>query len=495
MTVSLFCDTCGFALPDQATYCTACGHRFSASSSPSAEQALSPTPVSSAPTGLLPPGFLLARRYRILHQIGQGGYAIVYKAEDRFYKKRLVALKQINLQALSPQEMIDATDAYNREVTYLSHLQHENLPRIFDHFTDANNWYVAMEYIEGKTLEERLSTARKHSLSVKQTLEIGITLCTVLQYLHKQRPPIIFRDLKPANIMVSRADRLYLIDFGIARRYIREQGKDTDALGSPGYAAPEQYGQKAQTTPQTDIYGLGATLQTLLTGKEPLEVLVSGIPPERSIPQRLQMLLTRMLAREACLRPDTMDQIKQELQHLKDRLAGQRLKRTGAFIWWLFKNALLDILVCLAITLLFSLISYSTFFNSPFWLPYTLVAIGGVVGSIAWSLHQAFKSSMTREERLDIVGKYLRNSVLAMGLLGGLISIFYSSQQATTDPVLRAGELLILGMIALICIIGCLIFIGAWVRKGIRWLRRRRTSHHQTNQHVQSAPLQQQAHK
>jgi serine/threonine protein kinase len=267
------------------------------SSPPSPGQAGSPTPTPPASTGLLPPGFLLAYRYHVLHQVGQGGFATVYKAEDRLQKNALVALKQINLGALSAQEMIDATDAYNREVTYLSHLQHENLPRIFDHFTDANNWYVVMEYIEGKTLEERLSTSRR-PLSVKQTLEIGITLCNVLQYLHRQRPPIIFRDLKPANIMTSRTGRLYLIDFGIARRYRQGQGKDTGALGSPGYAAPEQYGKRAQTTPQTDVYGLGATLQTLITGKEPLELLTEGVPPKRSIPQNLQALLTRMLERD-----------------------------------------------------------------------------------------------------------------------------------------------------------------------------------------------------
>jgi len=402
-----------------------------------------------APVGLLPRGFLLAYRYRILHQIGQGGFAIVYKAEDLFQKNRLLAIKQLNLGALSAQEMIDATDAYNREVTYLSHLQHENLPRVFDHFTDTNNWYVVMEYIEGKTLEEKLSAARNRPLSVKRTLEIGITLCTVLQYLHAQSPPIIFRDLKPANIMISRMGRLYLIDFGIARRYKQGQGKDTGALGSPGYAAPEQYGKSAQTTPQTDVYGLGATLQTLLTGKEPLEFLAEGIPLKRSIPQDLRTLLTRMLERDASKRPYDMDEVKLELQRLKDRLVGQRMKRVGAFVWWLLKSALLDALL---LSLLLSLIfSFTTFFSSPFLLPYLFTALGIIVGCTVWSLHRAMKNNsikLNEEERFDIVGKYLRRSLLLAALLGILFSFYYGSQQKETDIILRSEELFALGMAA-----------------------------------------------
>ena len=497
VTVSLFCDACGFALPAQATCCPACGHCFSVSSSPRSAQAAPPAFAPPAPVGHLPPEFLLAHRYRILHQIGQGGFATVYKAEDRLQTKRLVALKQINLGALSAQEMIDATDAYNREVAYLSHLKHENLPRIFDHFTDANNWYVVMEYIEGKTLEERLGAKRGRRFSVKQSLEIGITLCTVLQYLHRQRPAIIFRDLKPANIMISRTGRLYLIDFGIARSYRQGQGKDTSALGSPGYAAPEQYGKNAQTTPQTDVYGLGATLQTLLTGKEPVAILVEGIPPKRSIPRNLQTLLTRMLERDASKRPRDMDAVKQELQLIKDRLVSQRMKRTGGFAWWLLKSALHEALPCLSVSLLlFIIFHFTAFFTSPFWLPYIFIALGIIVGCLTWGLYQAVKSSSTRldrEERLNIVAKYVRSSVILVGLLGMLLSFYYGSQQTTTDAFSRTGELFALGMATLACIIGGLIFIVVWLGRVISWRRRRRASQQQARQQAQPIPLQQQA--
>ena len=146
----------------------------------------------------------------------------------------------------------------------LSRFSHRNLPGIYDHFTDPTHWYLVMHYIEGETLDDSLKQTKEGYLSVKEVLAIGVQLSKVLEYLHSCQPPIIFRDVKPANIMRTRWGRLYLIDFGIARQFSPDKTRDTGPLGSPGYAAPEQYG-RAQSTKQTDIYGLGATLHTLLT--------------------------------------------------------------------------------------------------------------------------------------------------------------------------------------------------------------------------------------
>src|SRR5215469_13167595 len=353
MSASLFCHTCGFALPAQATSCAACGAAIGANAeaaplpvqSPSSSPAPVP-PVAQAPFApptaavcVLPAGYVLAGRYRILQQLGQGGFATVYKAQDRGHKNRLVAIKQIHLESLSLQEMLDASDGYNREVTHLSALRHQCLPRIYDHFTDEQHWYIAMEYLTGKTLEEHLRSTRHGFLPVKRVLEIGLALCDAFHYLHTQRPPIIFRDIKPANIILTRAGRLCLIDFGIARLY-RPGWKDTGPLGTLGYAAPEQYGRGAHTTPQTDIYGLGATLQTLLTGKEPLEILQDGMPPERAhaIPKDLQTYLARMLERDATRRPHTMLEVKQTLQEINAQRPAQKIKAAGAFVWGLRKE-------------------------------------------------------------------------------------------------------------------------------------------------------------
>ena len=258
---------------------------------------------------------LIAHRYRILTRIGEGGFGTVYKARDQQQHGKIVAIKEINMVALSAQEKIEVTDTFNREITLLSELSHKNLPRIFTHFTDPEHWYIVMDYIEGQTLEELLARSSSGRFSVRQVVKIAINLCDVLSYLHEQKPSIIFRDVKPGNIMFTPWDHLYLIDFGIARRYRPNQAHDTSSLGSPGYAAPEQYG-RTQTTLQTDIYGLGATLQTLLTGKEPLEIRLQGLPPDVPIPWKLQALFIQMMDQDPSRRPRTMAEVKKTLMDL-----------------------------------------------------------------------------------------------------------------------------------------------------------------------------------
>src|SRR5712692_4023326 len=243
----IYCETCGAANEIGNTHCFACEHPLVGTSE---------TDNSS----------LLRERYRILVQVGTGGFGAVYKAVDTHSHGRIVAIKRINLHGLKPREVIEATDAFNREVSLLSDLKHPNLPRIHDHFTDPEHWYAVLDFIEGKTLEEHLQ--KVGTLPLHEVLNIASQLCTVLDYLHTRQPPIIFRDLKPANIMRTPLGQLYLIDFGIARYFKPGQAKDTMDLGSPGYAAPEQYG-KAQTTARADIYSLGATLHHLLTGIDP----------------------------------------------------------------------------------------------------------------------------------------------------------------------------------------------------------------------------------
>jgi len=263
---------------------------------------------------------LLAGRYRITGMVGKGGFGAVYKAEDVQRNNALVAIKEINLGGLSSQEIIEATDTFNREVCLLSRLEHPNLPHIYDHFTDAEHWYLAMDFIDGQTLEEYLDSTQGKHLPVDEVFDIGMQLCTVLHYLHTRQPPIIFRDVKPANIMCTPSRHLYLIDFGIARHFTPGQARDTSALGSPGYAAPEQYG-RAQTTVQSDIYSLGATLQTLLTGKDPLEPTFGYASPyAEDVPEKLELLLVQMLDLDADNRPASMDLVKQALQQIKEEL-------------------------------------------------------------------------------------------------------------------------------------------------------------------------------
>ncbi len=299
---------------------------------------------------------LLAHGYRLVSQIGQGGFGEVYKARDTQHN-RLVAIKQISLQALSPKDIIQATDSYNREVMLMKGLKHVNLPRMYDHFTDPEHWYIVLEYIEGETLEAYLSHKKEGRLPVQEVLNIGITLCNVLDYLHIQKEPIIFRDVKPANIMRTPRGRLYLIDFGIARQYKPGQKKDTGVLGSPGYAPPEQYGI-AQTNQQSDIYSLGATLQTLLTGSDRSETSDQDAQQQVAavkIPRSLQLLLDRMLEQDMHKRPHTMDFVKQELIKIKEGKFTPFLKN-----FLLFGRGILLGLIPFSFWILLSLL------NSPF---------------------------------------------------------------------------------------------------------------------------------
>src|SRR5436305_6211243 len=149
----------------------------------------------------LPLHTLFRNRYFIMSKVGTGGFGSVYKATDRQSGDRLVAIKEVNLLGLPHQAMIEATTAFQREVSLLSQLDHPNLPRFYEYFQNPGQCYLVMDFIAGETLEEYQSKSpNKHHL-LSEVLDIGIQLCIDLDYLHSQHPPIVFRDLKPANIM------------------------------------------------------------------------------------------------------------------------------------------------------------------------------------------------------------------------------------------------------------------------------------------------------
>ena len=317
-----FCNECGAANTFHATVCFACNQPLTLSEQlPNVQPPVSVRPVSSPCTlSIAPPasGALLHERYQLVREIGQGGFGVVYLARDMKRHRRLVAVKQINIGKLSARESIDATDSYNREVTLLSRLRHRRVPRLYDHFTDPEHWYLVLSYIEGQTLDVSVQAQLNKALPIKKVIDIGMQLCDILNYLHNQQPQIIFRDVKPANIMQSPRGHIYLIDFGIARQFNPSRIKDTGPLGSPGYAAPEQYG-RTQTTIHTDIYGLGATLQTLATGKEPLDIRADEpFPaPTSRLQQKFQNLIDQMLERECHKRPPSIQEVKARLEALK----------------------------------------------------------------------------------------------------------------------------------------------------------------------------------
>ncbi|GAC1630327.1 MAG: hypothetical protein NVS4B11_29960 [Ktedonobacteraceae bacterium] len=203
----------------------------------------------------------------------------------------------------------------------LANLKHPNLPSIYDYFGEHGRWYLVMDFIEGTTLDARLDKAAGYALTVTESIEIGIQLAKVLGYLHTRATPIIFRDLKPLNIMITPEDNIYLIDFGIARLFKPGKAKDTVAYVSAGYAAPEQFG-RAQTSPQSDMYSLGATLHQLLSGNEPRSNMpLFTFKPLQSynpnILTALAELVAKMVNTDPALRPVSMVAIRQELERIQ----------------------------------------------------------------------------------------------------------------------------------------------------------------------------------
>ncbi len=309
---TLYCINCGAANLARAKFCFGCGQSLQTSVAP---------PGVSSLTGLLVHDHILDQRYRIISQVGRGGFGAVYKAIDLKSGNRLVAVKEMSQSGLSQQELVEATNAFTREALLLAGLSHPNLPCIYAQFTEMGRWYLVMDFIEGETLEDYLRKTPGGYLPLAEALEIGIQLSTVLDYLHTRHPPIIFRDLKPANVIRVPAGHLYLIDFGIARHFKPGQSTDTIALGSPGYAAREQYAKlQSQTTPRSDIYSLGATLHQLLTGDDPsLMPFQFARMRSQPVPAAIESLIMRMVELDAHKRPTSIALVKQELQRLADR--------------------------------------------------------------------------------------------------------------------------------------------------------------------------------
>ncbi|GAP06944.1 serine/threonine protein kinase, partial [Anaerolinea thermolimosa] len=208
----------------------------------------------------LQPGSLLNQRYRIDEVIAQGGMGAIYAAHDLTLNLK-VAIKENFL----PGE--EHVRQFSLEANILATLRHPNLPRVTDHFTvPGSGQYLVMDYIEGTDLRQWMKN--KGALEEVEVLKIGIEICNALIYLHTRQPPILHRDIKPGNVRLTPTGRVFLVDFGLAKRSLQGEKTTTGAQAlTPGYAPPEQYGQG--TDPRSDIYALGATLYAALTGMIP----------------------------------------------------------------------------------------------------------------------------------------------------------------------------------------------------------------------------------
>jgi outer membrane protein assembly factor BamB/tRNA A-37 threonylcarbamoyl transferase component Bud32 len=222
---------------------------------------------SEGSLGQLQSGVTLQDRYLILGILGSGGMSSVYKGRDLHFPNvtKLVAVKEMVNMAADPTMYEMVVRNFEREADLLATLSHPAIPRIYDYFTQDDSSFLVMEFIEGKDLEATLREAEGFLPEVT-VINWAIELCDVLAYLHNHQPqPVIFRDMKPSNVMVDKHGHIYLIDFGIARVF--QPGQKGTMIGTEGYSPPEQY--RGEASPQGDIYALGATLHHLLTKRDP----------------------------------------------------------------------------------------------------------------------------------------------------------------------------------------------------------------------------------
>ena len=234
-------------------------------------------------------GSVLDGKYKILSEIGHGGMSTVYMAINEKANKTW-AVKEVRKSGVMDFEAVKQSLIV--ETDLLKRLRHPNLPTIVDVIEEEDVFLIVMDYVEGNSL--RVLLEEQGSLPEDYVIEWAKQLLDVLSYLHAQTPPIIYRDMKPANIILKPDGNLSLIDFGTAREFKADKTEDTACLGTVGYAAPEQFGGLGQTDERTDIYGLGATLYHLLTGHNP-SLPPYEIKPIRSINPNLSQGLENIL--------------------------------------------------------------------------------------------------------------------------------------------------------------------------------------------------------
>ncbi len=257
----------------------------------------------------LDPGSVLNARYEIVRRIGGGGMGAVYLAKDRNLGDAPRAVKEMVEAHLDPAQHEKAIGDFKRESLLLTSLEHPSIPTIYDYFYDEplGRFYLVMKFISGGDLATRLRTAPGGRIDEKTVAEWGMQAADVLEYLHSRPKPIIYRDLKPANLMIDgNTGRVMVIDFGIAR-WVKQEEKGVTAVGTMGYAPPELFGGRVE--PRSDVYSLGATLFHLLTGSDPQDnpLLIfdfSKNPRPRQIAPSISSEMEQILMRSVEYKPE-----------------------------------------------------------------------------------------------------------------------------------------------------------------------------------------------
>ena len=281
-----------------------------------------PNNPDSAATAPLAAGIVLQNRYLIERLLGGGGMGTVYLARDQRLSNRPCAIKEMVDHFIDPQQRLEANEYFAREADTLAQLKHPAIPAITDRFDDQNRHYLVMEYVEGRDLEEEI-VVNGGPFAEGLVIDIGRQLCDVLAYLHSSTPPVVYRDMKPSNVMLTPKGRVVLIDFGIARLF-RAARKGT-MIGTLGFAPPEQY--QGLVDPRSDIYSLAATLHYILTGRDPEKFPPFSFPPVRELRPEVSGNLAGSIDMALAYKPEDRPQSVQEFRDMM--LYGRGVTATG----------------------------------------------------------------------------------------------------------------------------------------------------------------------
>ena len=305
--MALYCTRCGKEHADSDLYCSRCGREL--------EYTAGTRPFTAS--------HRYNDRYEIVRLVKSGAMGSLFEARDAL-NDSVVALKQMHIPAGDPQEEEQAALRFKHEALMLSQLRHPGLPQVIDYFeehepsTGKTSHFIVMTFIEGRDLEAIAREREQKSFPVDEALSYFMQLLDILEYLHSQDPPVIFRDLNPRNVIIS-GGKVFLVDFGIARTWVSSQ-RGT-AIGTAGYAPPEQY--KGEAEPRSDLFSLGVMMHYLLTGINPEDSShkifhfeqIGRINPD--VPEHLDSLILSMLEVIPDRRPRSAAHVKAALSRKK----------------------------------------------------------------------------------------------------------------------------------------------------------------------------------
>lgn len=327
---------------------------------------------------LLPTGTVLRSRYKILEFISQGGMGAIYQAEDLVLEGRMCAVKEMWTDAnTSTSDLQQAQEQFRREASVLARLDHPNLPKVSDYFTQKQRDYLVMDFVPGKDLKELMDEARNAGriLPERQVLGWAKQILDALEYLHTQDSPVLHRDIKPANIKLMPSGTIKLVDFGLVKLLAPDEERTVTVLqgrGTAQYTPLEQYGgDTGHTDVRSDIYSFGATLYHLLTNQPPIDAKTRFLEPQtfetpRQLNPMLSLRVERAILHAIEMHPDDRQGSIQELRSelfsplplsrvMADRTVADASDRWAEALRensWLFLAAAMLLVVALVATIL-----------------------------------------------------------------------------------------------------------------------------------------------